>query len=86
MTMGAFVEIYFRDKKGELKERSIENKRYMIEAHILPHFQNKKMNEITPSNIIQWQNFMGGERLCIDLSPHGAKSDYSVIYPCEQRL
>lgn len=58
MTMGAFVEIYFRDKEGELKERSIKNKRYMIEAHILPHFQNKKMNEITPSDIIQWQNFM----------------------------
>ena len=58
MTMGAFVEIYFPDKKGELKERSIKDKRYVIEAHILPHFQNKKMNEITPSNIIQLQNFM----------------------------
>ena len=58
MTMGAFVEIYFPDKKGELKERSIKDKRYVIEAHILSHFQNKKMIEITPSNIIQWQNFM----------------------------
>lgn len=35
MTMGAFVEICFRDKKGELKEKSVKNKRYMIEAHIL---------------------------------------------------
>ena len=58
MTLGAFVEIYFRDKEGELKERSIKNKRYMIEAHILPYFENKKMNEITPSDIIQWQNVM----------------------------
>lgn len=32
MALGAFVEIYFRDKEGELKERSIKNKRYMIEA------------------------------------------------------
>ena len=30
----------------------------MIEAHILPYFENKKMNEITPSDIIQWQNAM----------------------------
>ena len=58
MALGAFVEIYFRDKEGELKERSIKNKRYMIEAHILPYFENKKMNEITPSDIIQWQNAM----------------------------
>ena len=58
MTMGAFVEIYFHDKEGELKERSIINKRYMIETHILPYFQNKKMNEITPAHIIQWQHTM----------------------------
>ncbi len=56
MTMEAFVEIYFRDKAGELKERSIKNKRYMIEAHVLPYFKNKPMNSITPSDIIQWQN------------------------------
>lgn len=58
MALGAFVEIYFRDKESELKERSIKNKRYMIEAHILPYFENKKMNEVTPSDIIQWQNTM----------------------------
>lgn len=58
MTMGAFVEIYFRDKKGELKERSVKNKRYMIEPHILPYFKDRPMNSITPSDIIQWQNEM----------------------------
>ena len=58
MKVGAFVETYFRDKQGELKERSIKNKRYMIERHILPYFENKSMNEITPADIIQWQNKM----------------------------
>lgn len=58
MTLGTFVEIYFRDKAGELKERSIKNKRYMINSHILPYFEHKKMNEITPADIIQWQNVM----------------------------
>lgn len=56
MTLGSFVEVYFRDKNGELKERSKKNKRYMIEAHILPYFEKKPMNTITPSDIIQWQN------------------------------
>ena len=28
----------------------------MIEAHVLPYFENKQMNEISPSDIIQWQN------------------------------
>lgn len=56
MTLGAFVDIYFRDKAGELKDRTIKNKRYMIEVHILPYFANKRMNEITPADIIQWQN------------------------------
>ena len=58
MTLGAFVEIYFRDKAGELKERSIKNKKYMIDVHILPYFESKPMNSITPSDIIQWQNIM----------------------------
>ena len=50
--------MYFQDKAGELKERTIKNKQYMIEAHVLPYFANKRMNEITPSDIIQWQNEM----------------------------
>lgn len=53
-----FVDMYFEDKKGELKERSITNKRYMIDAHVIPYFGKKKMNEIKASDIIQWQNIM----------------------------
>jgi integrase len=30
----------------------------MIEAHVIPYFKEKRMNEITPSDIIQWQNIM----------------------------
>lgn len=56
MLFGAFVEVYFDDKKNELKERSIRNKRYMIKTHVLPYFENKRVNEILPSDIIQWQN------------------------------
>ena len=53
-----FVEIYFRDKSGELKERTIKNKRYMIENRIIPYFGERRVNEITPSDVIQWQTEM----------------------------
>ena len=53
-----FIEIYFRDKNGELKDRTKKNKRYMIENRIVPYFGDCKMNEITASDIIQWQNEM----------------------------
>lgn len=56
MELVSFVEIYFKDKAGELKERTVKSKRYMIEAHLLPYFKDKRMNEITPADIIQWQN------------------------------
>jgi integrase len=56
MALEAFVEVYFQDKKGELKERSITNKRSMIEHHLMPYFKHKTMNTITPMDIIQWQN------------------------------
>ena len=47
MQIGSFVEIYFEDKKNELKKSSVRNKRHMINKHILPYFGERKMNEIT---------------------------------------
>ena len=55
MKFEEFVEIYFRDKEVDLKERSIKNKRYMIDRHLTPYFKGKKMNEITAQDIILWQ-------------------------------
>lgn len=56
MTVTSFVDIYFKDKEGELKERSKRNKKYMIQSHVIPYLGEKKMNEITPADIIAWQN------------------------------
>ena len=58
MELAPFVEIYFKDKKGRLKERSVISKRQMIEQKILPYFGKKQMNEITPAEILKWQNEM----------------------------
>ena len=56
MKLADFVELYFRDKESELKQRTIRNKRYMIEQHIIPIMGDKSMDAITPADIIQWQN------------------------------
>ena len=56
MEMNSFIDIYFEDKKNDLKENSIRNKRHMINKQIVPYFGSRKMNEITPADIIQWQN------------------------------
>lgn len=58
VTLETFVEMYFNDKRGELKEKSIRNKKYMIKSHIIPFFGHMKMNEISPAQINEWQNQM----------------------------
>lgn len=52
MKLSDFVDIYFDDKQNELKQRTIKNKRYMMEQHIIPYFGSQKINEITASQII----------------------------------
>lgn len=58
MVFKAFVDVYFNDMSSRLKERSIKNKKYMIDAKVVPFFGNKAMNSIKPADIIQWQNKM----------------------------
>lgn len=31
-------------------------KKYLIKDKILPYFENRKLNEITPADVIEWQN------------------------------
>lgn len=56
MKLASFVEVYFEDKAPRLKERSIMTKRILFETKIIPYFGEKQMNEITPVDIIKWQN------------------------------
>lgn len=58
MTLKVFMEQYFQDKANELKKRTMRNKRYMMEQHIIPYFGDMKMTDITPAQIIAWQNEM----------------------------
>ena len=51
MKLSEFMEVYFEDKQNELKERTMKNKRYMMEQHIIPYFGNQMMSEISASQI-----------------------------------
>ena len=56
MSFDKFVEIYLDDMKPRIKSSTYENKMYIIRDKILPYFKNKCLSEITPTDIIQWQN------------------------------
>ena len=58
MTFESFIEIYKKDMKSRLKEYTWQTKQNIIKKKFLPSFGKKKMNEIKPADIIQWQNNM----------------------------
>lgn len=39
MSMKVFVEQYFQDKENELKSRTKQNKRYMIDSYLIPYLE-----------------------------------------------
>ena len=83
MEMNSFIQVYFEDKKNELKENSIRNKQHMMNKHIVPYFGTRKMNEITPAEIIQWQNaiqekgYLGSLELNFFISKYNEMSNKS---------
>ena len=56
MTFSDFVEVYSNDMKPRLRLNTWNSKEHIIRTKILPYFKNKKMSEITPSDIVNWQN------------------------------
>lgn len=58
MTFDSFVEIYTSDIKDRIKKNTWQTKENIINTKLLPHFRNRKINEIKPADIIAWQNKM----------------------------
>lgn len=56
MTFRSFWDLYREDMKERLRENTIRTKEYIVELKVLPYFGSKKMVEITPSDVRQWQN------------------------------
>jgi len=56
MTFGSFVELYISDKKCRVRKNTWKSKDNILENKILPYFENRKIDEITPRDIVAWQN------------------------------
>lgn len=55
MLFSDFVDIYKADMKSRIKKNTLKTKEYIINLKILPYFANKRINEITVSDVRQWQ-------------------------------
>lgn len=58
MTFGSFVKIYMDSMQNRLKENTLLTKQTIIEKKLLPYFKDKKLCDITPKDVIYWQNEM----------------------------
>ena len=56
MTFESFVGRYREDKEGRIKENTWEMKNHIIDKKLLPYFGKLKISNITPQQIITWQN------------------------------
>ena len=56
MTFKEFVQAYTRDMKPKLKHNTWLTKEHILRTKLLPYFKDKKMRDIRPKDIIQWQN------------------------------
>ena len=62
MTLNAFYDLYRKDMDKKLRNTTKLNKANMIESKILPYLGEKKLAEITPLDILGWQNAIQDER------------------------
>lgn len=58
MTFETFVECYKEDKGSRIKEATWQSKENIINTKIMPYFKDKRMCDIQPRDIIDWQNKM----------------------------
>ncbi|WIV19729.1 site-specific integrase [Paenibacillus polygoni] len=58
MTFESFYERYKADVIPKIKHNTWLTKQHIIETKILPYFKGRKISEITPADIIAWQNKM----------------------------
>ena len=56
MTFDRFAKLYEKDVKPRLKLNTWLSKESVIQKKILPYFAKRKLSEITPKDIIDWQN------------------------------
>ncbi len=56
MTFSSFIDRYTEDMKTRLKENTWSTKEHIIRSKLTPYFGRLKLSNITPQQIITWQN------------------------------
>lgn len=67
MTFAEFYKIYEEDMRPRVRRNTWESKAYIIERKLLPYFGKMPVNEITPHDIMKWQNEMMGLKTSSEL-------------------
>ena len=62
MTFGEFVKLYEEDVRPRLKLNTWLTKEHIIATKILPYFSDKRVDEITSTDIIRWENELSAAR------------------------
>lgn len=56
MTLESFYDLYSEDIKPRLKENTWLTKDSIVRSKILPYLGKRKLSEITPKDVVDWQN------------------------------
>lgn len=56
MTLNAFYELYKKDIAKKVRITTQRGKQQLIETKILPYLGEKRLTDITPLDILSWQN------------------------------
>lgn len=86
MKLSEFMEVYFEDKQNELKERTMKNKRYMMEQHIVPYFGNQMMRRDNRRADYTMAERNADKGIFRSLFENDTKSINQLIYSCIKDL
>lgn len=56
ITFEALYEKYLKFKENRIRASTQEIQKSVMERHVLPYFKDKIVSEITPADIVEWQN------------------------------
>ena len=62
MTFSSFLDLYSEDMKLRVMENTWHTKEHILRTKILPYFSRRKMSDISPKDVIAWQNEMINHR------------------------
>lgn len=74
-TFGEFYLSWIAAKENSLKPSTVSDYRLTFRLHILPYFETKRLDKITPSNVQEWIN-------SLELSPATTQKAYRYFRAC----